>query len=120
MARFLTIGGSIKKNKRAKTVRHNFRIGPVSLCFVSLTILCLVSLFYLAQSNQIATKGYEISTLEKKLEETDESNRRLELRAAELQAVKSVEQSAQHLNMVPIEKMVYLSSGSTAMAMKKD
>lgn len=122
MARFLTLtsGGNIQGGKRKKTLRPKVKIGPVALCFVSLIILSLISLFYLAQANQIATKGYEIKKLENRLNDLQASNHKLELRSAELQAVSSVEAESKQLNMVPIQKMIYISGSGTAMAYKRN
>lgn len=123
MARFLTLtsGGSIRRETRRKTINPaGIKVGPVTLCFVTIILLCLTSLFYLAQANTIATKGYEIRELEEKLATLKEKNKKLELKAAELQSVKNIEEGVKHLNMVPIDKVIYLSGEGTAVAMKKD
>lgn len=119
MARFLALtfqGGSVKKGKRNCTIRRKVSVGPVSLCFISIFILCLLSLFYLAQANQTATKGYEIRTLEEQLEALKAEQKKLELKAAELQSVRNVEEGSRQLNMVPIEKVVYLAPGGSVVA----
>lgn len=95
-------------------------MGPVSLCFVTIILLCCLSLFYLAQSNQTATKGYEIRELEDRLSSLEETNNKLELKAAELQSVKNVEEASKHLNMVPIEKVFYITPQGTTVALQKD
>ncbi|MDP2918300.1 MAG: cell division protein FtsL [bacterium] len=122
MARFLNLAssGEIQRGKRKKTLRRKVKIGPVALCFVTILLLCLVSLFYLTQGNQVATKGYEIKDLENKLNNLKEENRKLELEAASLQSVRNVEEGAKKLNMVPIEKMSYVTTSGTAVALKKN
>ncbi|PIU01396.1 hypothetical protein COT68_03435 [bacterium (Candidatus Torokbacteria) CG09_land_8_20_14_0_10_42_11] len=122
MARFLTLAssGEIQRGKRKKTLRRKVKIGPVALCFVTILLFCLVSLFYLTQGNQVATKGYEIKDLENKLNNLKEENRKLELEAAGLQSVRNVEEGAKKLNMVPIEKMSYVTTSGTAVALKKN
>ena len=95
-------------------------MGPVTLCFVTIILLCLVSLFYLTQANQIATTGYEIKDLEDKLNKLTEENHKLELRAAELQSVRNVEEGVKKLNMVPLQKVIYVSSEGTTVALKKN
>ncbi len=122
MARFLTLSksGDIQKDKRKKTIRGKIKVGPVTLCFVTIILLCLVSLFYLTQANQIATTGYEIKDLEDKLNKLTEENHKLELRAAELQSVRNVEEGVKKLNMVPLQKVIYVSSEGTTVALKKN
>lgn len=122
MARFLTLSksGDIQRGKRKKAIRGKIKIGPVTLCFVTIILLCLISLFYLTQANQIATKGYEIKDLEDRLDNLKEENRGLELRAAELQSVRNVEEGVKKLNMVPLQKVVYISSEGTVVALKRN
>ncbi len=123
MARFLALtfqGGSVKRGKRNCTIRRKVSVGPVALCFISIFILCLLSLFYLAQANQTATKGYEIRALEDQLETLREEQKKLELKAAELQSVRNVEEGSRQLNMVPVEKVVYLTPGGSAVAVSAE
>ncbi len=122
MARFLTLTfrGTIARGKRGRTIRRRVKMGPVSLCFVTVILLCFVSLFYLAQSNQTATKGYEIRELEDKLDGLQEANKKLELEAAGLQSVKNIEAAAGHLNMIPIEKIFYITPTGTVVALQKN
>lgn len=122
MARFLTLtsSGKIRRGRRKKTIRtKGIKVGPVALCFVTVVLVCLLSLFYLAQSNKISTKGYEIRELEEKLEALQEENHKLELKAAELQSVKYIEEEVKHLNMVPVEEVIYLTPGSSTVVLNR-
>lgn len=122
MARFLTLstrGGAVHKGKRDRTIRRRVNIGPVTLSFVSIFILCLLSLFYLAQANQTATNGYQIRELEEELDVLKEENKKLELKAAELQSVRKVEEGVKHLNMIPIDKLMYITPAGTVVALQE-
>jgi len=123
MARFLTLnfrGAIRKRGKRERVINRKLKVGPVSLCLITIVLLCLLSLFYLAQSNQTATKGYEIRELEDRLTALREENHKLELKAAELQSVRNVEEGVKHLNMVPIEKVIYITPAGTTVALIGD
>lgn len=55
-----------RKNKpgiRKQTLSQKVEIGINALVFSTITIICIVSLFYLAHSNKVATKGYELKNL---------------------------------------------------------
>ena len=39
-----------------KTAERSFKIGPVSLNFLTITIICLLAFFYLIQSQQYTVK----------------------------------------------------------------
>ena len=58
-----------------------------------LGLLAFLVVFYLVQTNSVATKGYEIKELGKQVESLKQSGRKLEVEAAELQSVKNIEQN---------------------------
>lgn len=85
---------------------------------VILTLIVLISLLYLAQVNSVAAKGFEIKDLEKRIEELKESNKKLELKVAELRSRGYIGEQIQKLNMVSVSSIDYLSDTSMAVAYK--
>jgi cell division protein FtsL len=92
-----------------RTIVPRIKIGPISLTFVTIILACLLCLFYLAQSNAVATTGYKIRELEQRRKELQEDNEKLQLEAARLQSIKEVEDTAEDLKMVPSKQVNYLS-----------
>lgn len=120
MTRYLTITNTNKKGARKRTLPlRKPTAGPVTLTLITILILCLVSLFYLAQIFKSSTKGYDVSELEKKVTELKEQNTKLEIEAAELKSFKNIEESANQLNMVSISNIIYLTSSGSTVAIKK-
>ena len=85
---------TLKTNRRRQSsvksynttyVRKGFKLGPVSLGFVTVLLFSLVSLFYLAQSNQITTKGYILQDLETEKTKILSENERLQVESARLE-----------------------------------
>lgn len=72
--------------------------------------LALLVVFYLMQTNYMATKGYEIKELGRQVESLKQSSRKLEVRAVELQSVKNIEQNFPNNSFVVVEKIEYLVS----------
>lgn len=56
-------GKTYKKGFRKKTLSQKVEVGVNALVFSTITIICIVSLIYLAHSNKVATKGYELKQL---------------------------------------------------------
>lgn len=69
--------------------------------------LAILSILYFMQINNLATKGYEIKILEKRIAELKESQERLDLESASLQSVQRIEESVQNLNLVPSLNVKY-------------
>ena len=63
--------------------------------------LFIAGVLYLLQVNALATRGYEIKKLEKRILELKEANRRLELESTALKSIETIESQARILNFVP-------------------
>lgn len=118
-----------RKNRRVPAVRNKnysatyakrkgLKLGPVSLGFISLLLFCLISLFYLAQSNQITTKGYLIRELEVEKEKVMSENETLQVEAARLESLSKMSEKADKLSMVPAKDIKYFEQGSGALVKK--
>lgn len=77
---------------------------------VVIVLICLISLFFLAQVFQASTKGFEISNLQEQAEELKEKNRALEIESTDLRSFEKIQREAEKLNMVKTEKIVYMRS----------
>lgn len=111
-----------KIRKRGGIGRYNstyskkgLRLGPVALGFVTILIFSLISLFYLAQSNQITTKGYALQNLEQQKAKVVSENERLQVEAARLESLNKAKDKAKELSMVPMKELKYFS-GSASLA----
>lgn len=96
--------------KRKRTVSLKFKPGPYTLMVVVVVLICLISLFFLAQVFQASTQGFEISNLQEQIEELKEKNRALEVKSTELRSFEKIKKEAEKLNMVKTDKVVYLRS----------
>lgn len=74
--------------------------------------------FYLTQTNLTATKGYQIKTLEKELQELTEHNRRLNLDYISLQSMDNVKKGAENLKLIPTVEIESLTLGESVMALR--
>lgn len=119
---------SFKKIKRRKSFvaqqqasmyqPKGLRLGPISLSFITVFLFSLVSLFYLAQSNQITTKGYILQDLEKEHAKIMSENERLQVEAARLESLNKAIERAGDLKLTPAKKIEHLEEKDTTVVKK--
>ncbi len=86
---------------------------------MNLTLICLVAIFglgYLVQTNDLATKGYEIRDLENKISKLQEEKSDLNLEALNLQSMGNINQKVNDLGMVLVNEAEYLMPTPVAVA----
>ncbi len=102
--------------RREKIIPHSLKAGPVTLTVILISLVCLLSLFFLAQIFQSSTKGYEITDLERRVKDLKEQNAALEIKAAELRSFENIKNEAEKLNMVQANKIVYIKQSGRTVA----
>ena len=99
--------------------KKGLKLSALSLGFITVLIFSLISLFYIAQSNQIATKGYALQDLETQRDKVVSEDERLQVEAARLESLNKISEKAKDLSMVPVKELKYFSNtGSMALAKK--
>ena len=81
---------SISLNKRRRGFSSRLKSGPVTMVMVVIFLICVLSLFFLAQVFQSSTKGYEITDLQNQVKNLEEQNKSLEIEAAELKSFENL------------------------------
>ena len=93
-------------------------MGPISLGFITILLFSLISLFYLAQSNQITTKGYNLQLLDQEKSKVLSENERLQVEAARLESLNKISEKSKDLSMVPGTGLKYFGSSNDVLAKK--
>lgn len=85
----------------------------------SLLIVAAIALglAYIVLVNQSATNGFALKTLEDKVGQLSEANRKLEIQATELQSMQTIASSSNTMNLQPVKNVRYLGTG-TAVAVR--
>ncbi len=111
MGRLLTITRSdtVEFGIRKSAYAPQVKVGKRSLGFITIILFLILSLFYLAQTNQIATKGYKIRELEEKKAQELNKQESLKIEAARLRSIKEIQNNASNLEMVPATEINYVS-----------
>lgn len=88
----------------------------MALSYILIIFMCALGVFYIYEVNSLATKGYEIKSLEQKLEGLKKTNEQLNIKAAELKSMYNIEQTTKDLDMVAPNDVSYLNlPGNVAM-----
>ena len=98
----ITRTNTYQNGYRKKTINSDFKIGPITLRFITLALLAIVALFYLAQSTQGSTFKYKIMQLEDQQSKVQTDVKQLEVESARLKSLSEIQNSAQNLNLEPI------------------
>jgi hypothetical protein len=90
----------------------------MALGFVLIALVGVFSLLYLSQSNKMALKGYDISTLEKERAELVAERERLEIESSRLQSIQEIQKGLDTSGMVPVKKINYIPA-TTSVALNQ-
>lgn len=105
-----------RNHKKTKTSLGGTRISLVSLCFVFIAIIILSGIGYLYQVNFLATQGFEMKEIEKKIQDVEKENKQLQIREIELRSMSNIEKATEELNLVNSSNVTYIEvAGSVAM-----
>jgi len=95
------------KNKIYKS--YNFRLFLLIMLFV-------LGAAYIWQVNSVATRGYYLKELERKVEILEERNARLEVEATQLKSLTRVETLGREMGLVKIDIVNYLTTDDGSVA----
>ena len=85
---------------RKRTIKREFKIGPLSLKFVTIALIAVGALFYLAQSTQTASTKYEIMQLSDSQKQLEAQSKDLEVEAVRLKSLNEIKGSSDSLGLV--------------------
>ncbi len=102
---------------RKDPLSHKVEVGVNALVFVIITLVALISLAYLANSNRNATKGYALKTLEVKRTYLLTENEVWDMEIARVQALANIQNDPKVRSMVKTDSPMYVR-GDTAIAAK--
>lgn len=112
----ITNKNTIEQGLRKRTIGQEIKIGPLSLQFITIILLAVLALFYLAQSTQSATRNYKLRELEDKRNKLQQESERLEVEVIRLKSLNEIKNGTQSLNLEPIKESGFISSSPSTTA----
>lgn len=85
---------------RNRTIKKEFKIGPMSLKFITIALIAVGALFYLAQSTQTASSKYKIMQLTEAQKQLEAQSKDLEVEAVRLKSLNEIKVSSDSLGLV--------------------
>lgn len=93
------------------------RIIFLALFFMLISAIFFGGAFYLYQVNDLATKGYEIKDVEKRIDSLEKENKKMRIKEVELKSMYNIEKSTEELDLVIPKNITYVEMDNS-MAMK--
>ena len=110
-------GRKNRKGIRKKTLSQKVEVGINALVFSTITIICVVSLLYLAHSNKVATKGYELKSLKEDRSMLMTENEIWNMKIARSRAIEKIKTDPVIAQMEEVRQPQYIRT-DTAVAQK--
>ncbi len=107
--------GSISRIGARNQSLRKIKAGPATLGYITLGLICVVSVFYLLVLMSAQAEGYKIQQLNSQIKTLADDQRAIELRIAESKSLNNVEEkdNIKSLNMVPVKSVSYVSTGTS-------
>lgn len=102
-----------KRRKFTRNYKPTFRLNKIGLTVAAASLVFVLGLLYLSQSNQMATSGYDIAKLESQQKQLAADNERLQIEASRLQSIQQIDTGIKDSGMVSVKKINYLPGGSS-------
>jgi len=103
---------------KKSTIDRKIKIGPLSINFITIIIVALITLFYLAQTQVGTAKRSQIQELQKEKQEIERELELLGVDVAKLKSIRNIESELENLNMVPTQQINYIIEKSSDVAKK--
>ena len=120
MSKFYSLNKiNIQKHSPINRSRVSFRlIAPKFFGGLILFLIIFTTLFYIISVNSIATKGFKIEELEKRVSQLKVENKKLELETTSLQSIGNAEEIVKKLGLVKVSSVEYLKTGEGVVAVR--
>jgi len=117
MSAALYLNNNPTSRVRKNTLSHKVEVGVNALVFVIISLVVVISLVYLANSNRNATKGYALKNLELERTQLLTENEIWNMEIARVQALANIQNDPKVRAMVKTTTPMFVR-GDTAIAAK--
>lgn len=96
--------------KKQKTKISFWQDGNTRLSAAVIFSLVFLSIIYLAQTNALIDKNFQLRSLQKSLTQKKQQNQQIIVSLTKVQSLGSLEETAKGLNLVPLDQIQYLNN----------
>jgi len=101
---------AVRRNQNMYRTQAKFALGPVTVGVVTISIITLLALLYLTQITKTSVYGYKLSDLTQQEQKISMAQQELEVEAARLQAIQTVQSSSVVTKMVNEQNVTYATN----------
>lgn len=112
MSSALFIENKHSENVRKRTLSQKIEFGVTSLTFLTITLVAIISLVYLAHANSNATKGYALKNLELRRSQLLTQNEILDMQIAQTKALQAIQSDPKIKTMVQANQPLFIRGDS--------
>ena len=112
MSSALYIESNTSSNVRKRTLSQKIEVGMTSLLFVTILLIAIISLVYLAHANRNATKGYALKNLELRRSRLLTENEVWDMQIARVKALDNIASDPKVLSMMKADKPLFIRGDS--------
>jgi hypothetical protein len=98
---------SARRNQNIYRSQARLQLGPTSVGFVTVAIITVLALLYLTQITKTSVYGYKLSDLSQKQAKLSLAQQELEVEAARLQAIATIQNAPVVTKMVTEQSVTY-------------
>lgn len=98
---------SVRRNQNMYRSQARLQLGPTSVGFVTIAIIAILALLYLTQITKTSVYGYKLSDLTQKQAKLSMAQQELQVQAARLQAIQTIQSSPTVSKMVGEQNVTY-------------
>jgi cell division protein FtsL len=110
MGKYFALSMQIPMQQTKKRTASKASVERLGFAVTALCLILMVS--YFVQANSFSTKGFEISKLQQQVDDLAESNKKLQIEAAELQSLQRIQSEPQVTGMVPVNTVTYVQTSA--------
>lgn len=81
-------------------------------------IVIILTVAYIGLTNDIATQGYKLKTLQQETKRLEQANAEINIEVAAAQSLQRLESVSASLALTPLEHIEYLTTSATAVAVR--
>lgn len=100
--------------ERKQAIKQWFFSTSCRVTLIALIVVC--GLLFVVQISSVSTKGFEISDLEKSVQELERDNQKLEVQISEYRSMQSIQARLQDMDMIASADIEYIMPVGTAVA----
>lgn len=98
---------AVRRNQNLYRTKTDMKLGPVSATVVVVAAISVLALLYLTQVTKVGVLGYQVSDLQRQRAEAVSNKQELEVEAARLTSIQSIQKSGTVQKMVASSQVSY-------------